>query len=156
MTSETSDRPVLAVDIGTNTVNTLLAAPGETPVRQTYYTRLGEGLDADGSLSEQAMGRALGVLGEVAGLAEQAGVASVGATATSACRDASNGGSFLARVGEVLGTVPRVVSGDEEARLSFMGAVTGGIETFGPAGVDSLVASLEGPVLVVDIGGGST
>lgn len=156
MTSETSDRPVLAVDIGTNTVNTLLAAPGETPVRQTYYTRLGERLDADGSLSEQAMGRALGVLGEVAGLAEQAGVASVGATATSACRDASNGGSFLVRVGEVLGTVPRVVSGDEEARLSFMGAVTGGIEPFGPAGADSLVASLEGPVLVVDIGGGST
>ena len=65
MTSETSDRPVLAVDIGTNTVNTLLAAPGETPVRQTYYTRLGEALDADGSLSEQAMGRALGVLGEI-------------------------------------------------------------------------------------------
>ena len=62
-----------AVDIGTNTVNTCLLVPDAAPVRRTYYTHLGEGLDVRGSLSEEAIGRALAVLGEVATAAAGAG-----------------------------------------------------------------------------------
>ena len=73
--SERAETPrcVMAVDIGTNTVNTCLLVPDAAPVRRTYYTHLGEGLDVRGSLSEEAIGRALAVLGEVATAAAGAG-----------------------------------------------------------------------------------
>lgn len=142
----------MAVDIGTNTVNTCLLVPDAAPVRRTYYTHLGEGLDVRGSLSEEAIGRALAVLGEVATAAAGAGADLTVATATSASRDAANGAEFLKRAGAVLGALPRVISGDDEAFLTFEGALTAALD---PA-ADRLEATLDGPVLVVDIGGGST
>ena len=152
--SERAETPrcVMAVDIGTNTVNTCLLVPDAAPVRRTYYTHLGEGLDVRGSLSEEAIGRALAVLGEVATAAADAGADLTVATATSASRDAANGAEFLKRAGAVLGALPRVISGDDEAFLTFEGALTAALD---PA-ADRLEATLDGPVLVVDIGGGST
>ncbi len=145
-------RRVMAVDIGTNTVNTCLVIADAAPLRRTYYTHLGEGLDVRGSLSEAAILRALDVLGQVADEAAGADVDLTVATATSASRDASNGAAFLERAGAVLGAPPRVITGDDEASLTFEGALTAQLDT--PA--DRLETSVEGPVLVVDIGGGST
>ena len=71
----------MAVDIGTNTVNTCLLVRDAAPVRRTYYTHLGEGLDVRGSLSEEAIGRALAVLGEVATAAAGAGAAAAAGVA---------------------------------------------------------------------------
>lgn len=152
-----TDRPVqpgsvMTVDIGTNTIDTCLVTPGAHTLRHTYYTRLGEGVDAHGSLSEEAIERALGVLAEVAEAARSSGAEAVVASATSASRDAANGAEFLERAGAVLGETPRIISGDDEASLTFEGALTAVLDS--PA--DRLDASLDGPVLVVDIGGGST
>lgn len=152
MTTGRDSSTMLAVDIGTNSVNTLLTVPGEAPQRRTFYTRLGAGLEVNGSLTEEAIDRALGVLAEVAEVAAGANVDMIVATATSASRDAKNGAAFLARAGDVLGVIPRVISGDDEARLTFAGALTASSDQ----GRGSLAETLPGPVLVVDIGGGST
>ncbi|MEZ5380310.1 MAG: hypothetical protein R2754_00790 [Microthrixaceae bacterium] len=142
-------RRVMAVDIGTNTVNTALSTEHGRPVHRTYYTRLGEGLDRTGKLSEAAMGRALAVLEEVAADAASSGAVEVVAAATAASREAANGGEFLARAGRTLGVVPAVIDGDEEARLTYRGAL-GAL-----AGPEAAPASGHN-ALVVDIGGGST
>ncbi|MCB1029567.1 MAG: hypothetical protein KDB24_17575 [Microthrixaceae bacterium] len=151
MTHTHADVPSMSVDIGTNSVNTLLDVPGEPRRRHTYYTRLGAGLEDGGALSEEAMGRAIAVLEQVKAEASEAGVERLVATASSASREATNGAAFLARVAGVLGVTPTVISGAEEARLSFVGALTAEGGEGGQLG-----RSLPGPVLVVDIGGGST
>lgn len=130
-----------AFDIGTNTVRLLVIDPADgTVVRRDHrVVRLGEGVDATGRFAPAAVDRSVRGLAE---LREAAGDATVvAAVATSAARDAANRDEFLDRAGEVLGLRPRVISGDEEARLSFLGA-TGG--TSGDV------------VGVVDVGGGST
>lgn len=148
---ETPSR-VMGVDIGTNTINTCLVVPDAPRLRRTYFTHLGEGLEVRGSLSEAAIGRALAVLGEVAEEAAGADVELTVASATSASRDAANGAEFLQRAGVVLGALPSVISGAAEASLTFEGALTTRLDRT----ADRLDASLDGPVLVVDIGGGST
>jgi hypothetical protein len=105
--------------------------------------RLGEGVDRTGRLSPAALDRTIEALREYAGLIAQASPAAVRMVATSATRDAENAAEFVDRVKEVLGVAPEVVTGDEEARLSFIGATRELTDT--PA-----------PYLVTDIGGGST
>jgi exopolyphosphatase/guanosine-5'-triphosphate,3'-diphosphate pyrophosphatase len=104
--------------------------------------RLGEGVDRTGRLAPEAIERTRRALLNYAAEIAASGTARVRMVATSASRDASNAAEFRAMVRGVLGIDPEVISGDEEARLSFAGAVRG--------------LSAEPPYLVVDIGGGST
>ena len=106
-------------------------------------TRLGEGVDASGMLSSDAIDRCLSVLSEYRQVMDRLGVVRGRLVATSAARDASNGDEFLEAAGEVTGLAPELLEGTEEARLSMAGAVS----DLDPAG---------GPFLIVDIGGGST
>lgn len=143
-----------AVDIGTNSVRLLIAEVkgGEkAPVLRTLHrcmtiTRLGEGVDGEGRLLPSAMERTLETLRRYRGLMEAEGVEVYEVAATSAVRDARNAASFRREVKEILGREPRVLAGEEEAHLSFLGA-TYDLGDLCPAG---------GLILVVDIGGGST
>ena len=130
---------VAAVDIGTNSTRLLIADGTRELARESIVTRLGEGVDRTGRLGEEPQRRVLDVL---AGFREQIGAAHGAAVMTSAVRDAANGAAFAARARHVLGFPARTLSGDEEARLTFLGAT-------------SLRAGDE-RVLVIDIGGGST
>ena len=84
--------------------------------------RLGEGVDRTGRLSEAALDRTMTALREYAGLIAEAKPEDIRMVATSATRDAENSQEFTDRVVDVLGVAPEVISGDEEARLSFTGA----------------------------------
>ncbi|MEV6487942.1 Ppx/GppA phosphatase family protein [Actinoplanes sp. NPDC051633] len=133
---------VAAIDCGTNSIRLLISDEGSDVARRMEIVRLGEGVDRTGRLSERAIERTRqALLGYAAEIAEL-GVQRVRMVATSASRDASNADDFRAMVKSVLGVAPEVITGDEEASLSFLGAVrdlTGGDTK-----------------LVVDIGGGST
>ncbi|NOY76586.1 MAG: Ppx/GppA family phosphatase [Calditrichaeota bacterium] len=137
-----------AIDIGTNTVLLLIAEASENgdlyPVYQAQgVARLGKGVDKTGQLNPENMEKALRILGEYKTIIAQYGVSRVLIAGTSALRDAVNRDEFLSRVKELLGWEIRVITGEEEARLSFLGAL-------------SNKAHLKGRILVVDIGGGST
>ena len=144
-----------AIDCGTNSLRLLIADVSLdrrelTDVqRRMEIVRLGQGVDATGRISPLALARTLGVLSQYAQSIRQAGATAVRMVATSASRDASNASEFVRGVVDILGVPPEVISGDEEARLSFTGA-TG--ELAGPAAANGLPP----PYLVVDIGGGST
>ncbi|WP_250028451.1 Ppx/GppA phosphatase family protein [Paractinoplanes maris] len=137
---------VAGIDCGTNSIRLLIADTADgrlTDVaRRMEIVRLGEGVDRTGRLSEGALARTRkALLGYAAEIAEL-GVTRVRMCATSASRDAENAQEFRDMVRGVLGIDPEVISGTEEARLSFTGAVAG--------------LTAERPCLVVDIGGGST
>jgi exopolyphosphatase / guanosine-5'-triphosphate,3'-diphosphate pyrophosphatase len=132
-----------AIDIGTNSVR-LLAVDGDRDLeRRAVITRIGEGVDRTGELSDAAMERTLAALIEFRDALDAHGVERLRVVATSAARDAANRDTFFDAVADVLGTRPELLTGDEEARLSFAGAV---------AGLDPE----SGPFVVIDIGGGST
>jgi exopolyphosphatase / guanosine-5'-triphosphate,3'-diphosphate pyrophosphatase len=147
-------RRVAAIDCGTNSLRLLIADmdPGRhllTDIaRRMEIVRLGQGVDATGRLAPEALERTFRVLADYAAEIRAAGVAAVRMVATSATRDASNAGEFTRGVRDILGVLPEVISGDEEARLSFTGATAelSGNEA-GPA---------TPPYLVLDVGGGST
>lgn len=133
-----------AIDIGTNSVRLLiLADDGSTLEREMVITRLGQGVDRTGSLHLEAIARTTEVLRAYRALLDKHRVARVRATATSAARDASNRELFFSEAEAALGTRPELISGEEEATLSFRGATSG-------------LAPELGPFLVLDIGGGST
>lgn len=140
-------RRVAAIDCGTNSVRLLIAedaAPRFAVVaRDLRLTRLGQGVDATGRFAPDALARTLDAVAEFAAAIEAAGVDSIRFVATSAARDASNREEFFAGVRDRLGVEAEIISGDEEARLSFTGAL-------------AVAEHVEWPVLVVDIGGGST
>jgi exopolyphosphatase/guanosine-5'-triphosphate,3'-diphosphate pyrophosphatase len=150
-----SPRRVAAIDCGTNSIRLLIAdvspARGQLTdvTRRMEIVRLGQGVDATGRLAPDALARTLAVLERYAGAIADAGATAVRMVATSATRDASNAAEFTAGVVAILGIEPEVISGAQEARLSFTGA------TAELAGAGS-VAGMEPPYLVVDIGGGST
>ncbi len=135
------------IDIGTNSV-LLLVAERDPAGRwraveeRAEITRLGKGVDRSKALSAESMALTLEVVGRFATDARALGAAGLAISATSAARDATNGKIFLDGVREQAGVAPEILSGDEEARLSFLSAFT----DFG--GQQSLV--------VIDIGGGST
>jgi exopolyphosphatase/guanosine-5'-triphosphate,3'-diphosphate pyrophosphatase len=142
---------VAAIDCGTNSIRLLIAEPDEQGAlvdldRRMTVVRLGEGVDRTGRLSEAALARTFAACEEYAGLIEAAGASEVRFVATSASRDAENRDAFVDGVRQRIGVVPEVVTGAEEARLSFEGATRGLLST----------ATGAAPYLVVDIGGGST
>ncbi len=133
-----------AIDCGTNTIKLLIGDLPDVAVREMRMVRLGAGVDATGRLSEEALARTFAAIDEYAALIAVHGCAEIRFCATSASRDASNAADFVAGVRERLGVEPEVVSGEEEAALAFDGALR------------NLRHAPELPVLVVDIGGGST
>ncbi len=145
---------VAAIDCGTNSIRLLVAdlpdpgAGADAPLvelsRQLETVRLGQGVDRTGRLAPEAIERTRVALAEYAAEIEKLGVDRVRMCATSASRDAENAADFRDMVERTLGVAPEVVTGEEEARLSFTGAVRG------------LPGSTREPYLVVDIGGGST
>jgi exopolyphosphatase/guanosine-5'-triphosphate,3'-diphosphate pyrophosphatase len=144
-------RRVAAIDCGTNSIRLLIAdltaVQGSVRLtdvhREMRVVRLGEGVDATGRLSTGALDRTWHALSDYTATLRAAGAVDVRMAATSATRDAANQGEFIDMVRSTLGQEPKVISGNEEAELSFRGAV---------ADLDPAT----GPFLVGDIGGGST
>jgi exopolyphosphatase/guanosine-5'-triphosphate,3'-diphosphate pyrophosphatase len=136
-----------AIDCGTNSIRLLIADVTDSGLhdvtRQMEIVRLGEGVDRTGRISEAALGRTLDALRRYEQQIAQAGVRGVRMAATSATRDAGNRDDFVSGVREILGVDPEVITGEQEAALSFVGATRE-------------IRHLPTPHLVVDIGGGST
>ncbi|MEU1484286.1 Ppx/GppA phosphatase family protein [Streptomyces sp. NPDC005752] len=143
---------VAAIDCGTNSIRLLVAdvdpATGDFTEldRRMRIVRLGQGVDRTGRLAPEALERTFEACREYAAAIEELGAERIRFVATSASRDAENSDTFVRGVLDILGVEPEVITGDQEAQLSFDGATK------------ELVGSdhLEKPYLVVDIGGGST
>ena len=139
---------VAAFDCGTNSLRLLVADVDEAGAmtelrRETRIVRLGQGVDATGEFAPEALERTFAVTREYAEIASEYAPERIRFVATSASRDVKNRDEFFAGIFAILGVVPDVISGDEEAHLSFLGATAGrNAET--------------GPFLVMDLGGGST
>src|SRR5687767_9442977 len=140
---------VAAIDCGTNSTRLLIAEPSGDPRgfaildRRMRITRLGQGVNATKMLAPEAIDRTAAVLRDFRAAMDEQGVERVRITATSAARDAANREDFFRVAKEIVGVEPELLSGREEANLSFRGATA----ELDPA---------DGPFLVVDIGGGST
>jgi exopolyphosphatase/guanosine-5'-triphosphate,3'-diphosphate pyrophosphatase len=143
---------IAAIDCGTNTIRLLIAEAVAGRLRDVHremrFVRLGQGVDATGEFAPEALARTRAALVDYAGLLAAHAVSRVRMVATSAARDAANRDAFFAMTAEVLGVVvpgavAEVISGPEEAELSFHGAV-GELDCAGA------------PFVVVDLGGGST
>jgi len=140
---------VAVVDIGTNSTRLFIADVDPSTgavaelVRRSRVTRLGEGVDSSGALSEDAIARVFQALSAYRSEIGWHGCTSNLAVLTSAVRDAANGDSFAARVRSDYGFDARVLSGEEEAQLTFLGAMS-----HRPTSTE--------PTVVIDIGGGST
>jgi exopolyphosphatase/guanosine-5'-triphosphate,3'-diphosphate pyrophosphatase len=137
---------VAVIDIGSNSTRLLIADVVEGRVteveRQSRVTRLGRGVDLSGQLSAEAIEAACAAIADYIAICREAGVENIDAIATSAVRDASNGSAFAAELRERFALSARVLDGEEEARLTYLGA--------------TCENSPSVPTLVVDIGGGST
>jgi exopolyphosphatase/guanosine-5'-triphosphate,3'-diphosphate pyrophosphatase len=138
---------VAVVDIGTNTTRVLAADVEDGRVqelaRETNVTRLGEGVDATGRLADAAIERVTATLEDYKRVIDELRPARTIALATSATRDSANGEEFRQMLHDRFGLDAHIIPGDEEARLTFLGATAAR-----PPG--------EGPLVVIDIGGGST
>jgi exopolyphosphatase/guanosine-5'-triphosphate,3'-diphosphate pyrophosphatase len=140
---------VAVVDIGTNSTRLLVAeVDGDGRLteleRRSVVTRLGQGVDATGALAPEAMERVFATLAEYRALIDRHGADRTVAVLTSAVRDAANGPEFTRRVRDAYGLEARTIPGDEEARLTFLGATS------------ERPDDAPGPAVVIDIGGGST
>jgi exopolyphosphatase/guanosine-5'-triphosphate,3'-diphosphate pyrophosphatase len=139
---------VAVIDCGTNTIRLLVADPGpgmslNEVDRRLELVRLGQGVDATRRFHPDALARTFAAVDTYAARIRELGVGQVRFLATSAARDVSNRHVFFDGVHDRLGVDVDVITGDEEARLSFLGALSGG-------------PVQAGPVLVMDVGGGST
>ncbi len=139
--------PVAVIDIGTNTTRLLVAERDDGGgvvelERRTAITTLGQGVDQTGRLADEAMERVSAAIAEYRVVIDRLGAERVVAVATSAMRDAENGPAFRDLLNERFGVDARTISGDEEARLTFLGATTGRRDA--------------AKTVVIDIGGGST
>ena len=143
---------VAAIDCGTNSIRLLIAdveTGGGAPrlddvVREMRVVRLGQGVDATGELAQEALDRTFAAASDYADQIRRHGATRVRFVATSATRDARNRDVFVDGIRGILGVEPEVITGDSEAALSF-------------AGASSVLPSRgQDPVLVVDLGGGST
>ncbi|PZS35771.1 MAG: exopolyphosphatase [Pseudonocardiales bacterium] len=138
---------VAAIDCGTNSIRLLVAdlsAAGATDVvRRMEIVRLGEGVDRSGAFAPAAIERTRVALADYAAQLRGLGAERVRMVATSASRDVANRADFVDMVRRILGQEPEVITGDEEARLSFAGATRS-------------LSGVAPPYLAVDIGGGST
>jgi len=136
---------VAAVDCGTNSTRLLVSDHGRPPgvERLMRITRLGQAVDATSRLEPAAVERTVQVLREYREVMGRHGVEKLRITATSAARDAENRDEFFDAAEATIGARPELLGGEEEGRLSFLGATAG----LNPS---------DGPFLVVDIGGGSS
>jgi exopolyphosphatase/guanosine-5'-triphosphate,3'-diphosphate pyrophosphatase len=132
-----------AIDCGTHSTRLLIGNGTQTVERLMKITRLGAGVDRSGRLAPDAIERVLDCLRDYRSVMDRYDIDGVRVTATSAARDASNRDDLLGPAGEIIGTPVELLSGEEEGRLSFLGAT-------------SDLDPIDGPFLVVDIGGGST
>jgi exopolyphosphatase / guanosine-5'-triphosphate,3'-diphosphate pyrophosphatase len=139
---------IAVVDIGSNSTRLLIAdRDGDRItelVRRSEVTRLGAGVDADGRLREDAMERVFHTLDGYRAESAEHGVQRGVAVLTSAVRDSANGGEFAEQVQHRYGLEPHILTGDDEARLTYLGATS------------ERDAADRTPTLVLDIGGGST
>ncbi len=146
LTPESSAPIFAAIDCGTNAIRLLIARVDGNHVtdlvREMRTVRLGEGVDTSGEFSEAALERTFAATREYAELLDNYDVKRIRFIATSASRDVTNRDAFSAGIKTILGVEPEVISGDEEAELSYRGALSG--------------LDIKGSVLVADIGGGST
>ncbi len=146
LTPESSAPIFAAIDCGTNAIRLLMARVDGNHVtdlvREMRTVRLGEGVDTSGEFSEAALERTFAATREYAELLDNYDVKRIRFIATSASRDVTNRDAFSAGIKTILGVEPEVISGDEEAELSYRGALSG--------------LDIKGSVLVADIGGGST
>jgi exopolyphosphatase/guanosine-5'-triphosphate,3'-diphosphate pyrophosphatase len=137
---------IAAIDIGTNSVRLLVADLCDSSLQPIYKdlqtTRLGKGVDSEGILSEKAMDNTLEAVKGFKDISLSMGAEDILVMATSAVRDAKNGTKFVSKIQE-LGLIVRILSGEDEAELGFLGASAG-------------IKNIEGKILTVDIGGGST
>ena len=143
-TNDSTHMMVAAIDCGTNTIKLLIGDLPAISVVETRIVRLGQGVDRTGRLADEALARTFAAIDEYAALIAAHPVEQIRFCATSATRDASNSEAFTEGVRARLGVSPEVISGEEEAALAFDGAIR------------HLRAPATPPVLVVDIGGGST
>src|SRR4051812_44579100 len=138
---------VAVFDLGTNTTRVLVADVEDGHVRQlerrTKVTRLGEKVDSSGRLADGAIERVIATLTDYQTIVDELQPERTIALATSATRDASNGDEFRQMLHDRFGLDAHIIPGDEEARLTFLGATAAR-----PQG--------DGPFVVIDIGGGST
>jgi len=135
---------VAAIDCGTNSTRLLIADDaGRVLRREMRITRLGEDVDATGTLADAALQRNFDVLTQYATYMREAHVTRSRLVATSAARDAANGAFFLERAAEITGARVALLSGHEEAQLSLRGATAD-------------LPDVEAPTMILDIGGGST
>jgi exopolyphosphatase/guanosine-5'-triphosphate,3'-diphosphate pyrophosphatase len=142
MTSVTE--AVAALDCGSNSTRLLIVDANNTTLRREMrITRLSQGVDASGTLAAAALLRTYDVLGAYRTMMDEAGVTRGLLVATSAVRDASNGALFLDEARRIAGVEARILTGAEEAALSYAGATAG-------------LAPDPRPTLIVDVGGGST
>ncbi len=132
-----------AIDCGTHSTRLLIGDGRRTDERLMRITRLGAGVDASGRLAPDAIERVLDCLREYRSVMDGFQIDGVRITATSAARDAANRDELFAPAEAIVGAPVELLTGEEEARLSFLGAT-------------SDLDPLDGPFLVVDIGGGST
>jgi exopolyphosphatase / guanosine-5'-triphosphate,3'-diphosphate pyrophosphatase len=139
-------RRVAVIDIGSNSTRLLVADVDDGRVRpierRSTVTRLGRGVDLTGRLAAEAIEAACGAVAPYLATLQKMGAEAVDAVATSAVRDAENGSAFIAELRERFALSARVLDGEEEARLTYIGATSETVP--------------EVPTLVIDIGGGST
>lgn len=133
------------IDIGSNSTNLLISRHGHTLVREQKITRLGAGVLRTKILSTESMENTLQQLRHYSSVLTEHGVTNIHVVATAAVRHASNGTAFLADVKSIIGVDPRLISGEEEGRLSFIGAQQ-----------QLPLPSNPQLIAVFDIGGGST
>jgi exopolyphosphatase / guanosine-5'-triphosphate,3'-diphosphate pyrophosphatase len=136
-------RRVAAIDCGTNSVRLLVVEDGTDLHRETRIVRLGQAVDRTGVLAPDAIERTRAALADYAAVIDRLGVEQTRMVATSATRDAGNRKDFVDMVHATLGAEPEVVTGLEEAELSYSGAV-------------GTLRGVSEPVLLIDLGGGST
>ncbi|HVD87052.1 MAG TPA: Ppx/GppA phosphatase family protein [Solirubrobacterales bacterium] len=141
-----ASKRVAVIDVGTNSTRLLVADVAgrqvEPLARRSTVTRLGRGVDLSGHLSAEAIEDVCIAIGGYLGILEELGAETVETIATSAVRDADNGGAFVAELRERFALSARVLDGEEEARSTYLGA--------------TFEAPPTEPTLVLDIGGGST
>lgn len=137
--------PTAAVDVGTNSVRLLVLDGQQRPLaRKLEITRLGQGVDATGRLDDEALRRTLETIGRYRRIWNDLGAdGRVRIAATSAVRDAANRDAFFDGVRDRAGVAAEVLTGDQEAGMAFLGVAHG-------------LPDLARPVVVLDIGGGST
>ena len=137
---------VAVIDVGSNSTRLLIADVDEGRIseveRQSRVTRLGRGVDLAGQLSAEAIEAACAAVADYVAICREAGIETIDSIATSAVRDASNGSAFVAELRERFALATRVLDGEEEARLTYLGATS--------------ERSPSEPTLIIDIGGGST